>query len=396
MMFEKRPTLVAALLPAVILLAGCGGVEKSEPKSPPKVTVAEPVQKSVVVYQEFTGKTEAVETVDVRARVQGYLDKINFKPSSIVKKGDLLFVIETAPYQARLDEAKAKLAADEAALKLAQSNLDRAAKLVQSKTVTIEEFNTKTAERDTAAAAILGSKAAIELAQIQFDYTHIHAPITGRIGRWRIDAGNLVGVGSDTLLTTIVQIDPIYAYFDIPEKTLLAFLKWRRENPNPKEKAVVDLALANEKGYPHQGELDYLDNKIDPSTGTLLVRGIFPNKDGYLYAGAFARVRLPSDTLKGAILVHEEALGADLGGKFLLVVNGDNIVEHRPVETGALVDGMRVITEGLAPEERYILKGLQRARPGQPVTPELASPEKPSEMKQEKPQRHRDTEGQKS
>ena len=337
---------------------------------PPKVTLAKPVVQDVVDYADFTGTTRSTDSVDIRARVQGFLQEANFTEGAIVEKGDLLFVIEPEPFQSRLAEAEANLAKTEAKLKLAEANLKRAEQLVVSKAISREEYQTKIAQRDSAAAQILADKATIEQAKIDLGYTEIRSPTHGKVGLRLVDPGNLVGAGENTLLTTVVSRDPMYVYFDIGELVVLEYLKWKRENKKQDGGAKILLGLANEEGYPHEGRLDFIDNRVDPETGTALIRGVFDNKKGFLYPGLFVRVRFPGETQKDAVLVSEEAIGTDLGGKYVLVVGKDNIVDQRHVELGTLVDGMRVIRKGLGPDEEYIIKGIQRARPGLPVRPE--------------------------
>ena len=365
--------LLAAVTAGSLALSGCETPELPKPQ-PPKVTIAKPLQKDVVDYSDFTGITRSTDSVEIRARVQGILQTADFTAGTIVEKDALLFTIEPEPFQARLDAAKAALSKTEAALKLAEANLERAETLVASKAVSKEEYQTKIAQRDAAAAQILADKADIEQASIDLSYTKIHSPIRGKVGRKLVDPGNLVGGVEKTLLTTVVSLDPMYVYFDVSEPIVLEYLKWKRETKLPDAQKKIYLGLANEEGYPHEGELNYLDNQVDPATGTALIRGIFPNAKGFLYPGLYVRIRIPGQTQKDAILVKEEAIGTDLAGKFVLVVDKDNIVEQRQVELGTLVDGMRVIRKGLSADEKYIVKGIQRARPGLPVEPQMQEP----------------------
>ncbi len=354
------------------VLSGCRPSESGSAPPPPKVTVAKPVQTDVVDYAEFTGKTKAIEFVEIRARVRGFLQSVDFTDGSMVEKGDLLFAIEREPFQARLDAAKAKFKQTEAKLKLTEANLARAEKLVTNRTISREEYQTNVAHREAAAAELLENRADIEQAIIDLNYTVIQSPISGRVSRRLVDPGNLVGAGENTLLTTIVKMDPMYVYFDVSERVVLNLLQWQRENPDGKdenEQWKVYVGLENEDGYPHEGKIDFIDNRVDPTTGTALVRGVFPNKDGFLYPGLFVRVRVPQEIQKDALLVSERAICTDLGGKYVLVVGKDNIVQQQPVELGTLVDGKRVIRKGLSPNESYIINGLQRARPGLPVEP---------------------------
>ncbi|QDV51222.1 Efflux pump periplasmic linker BepF [Gimesia fumaroli] len=333
---------------------------------PPSVTVAEPVQKTIVFNQDFTGTLASVASVDIRARVDGILEKVNFEPSATVKKGQLLFEIQRDQYQAILDKANAQLAASNAQLKDAQVTLERNQILLKKQAVTPQDVDDAEAARDKAQAAVMAAKADIEQATINLNYTRINAPITGEIGRNLVDAGNLVGSGENTLLTTIVTMDPIYVYFDASERLLLEALK-KRKRADEKITLKVYVGLSNEEGYPHEGELDYADNKVDPGTGTIQLRAIFKNPKGLLYPGVYVRVRVPGSPIPGALLVHDVAIGTDLAGKYLLIVGKDNIVEKRKIEIGQVQDNLRVVLKGLKPSEKYIYEGLQRARPGRPV-----------------------------
>lgn len=334
---------------------------------PPKVTVAEPVVKEVVFNEEFTGTLASVASVDIRARVDGILEKVNFKPSEDVKKGELLFEIQRDEYQAALDKAEAALKAGKAQLEDAQATLDRYQILLKKQAVTPQDVNDATAARDKAQASVMGAQADVEQAQINLGYTRISAPITGVISRNLVDAGNLVGSGENTLLTTIVAMDPIYVYFDASERLLLAALKKKKTPGNP-DPLKVYVGLSDEEGFPHEGPLDFANNKVDSGTGTIQLRAVLDNKKGLLYPGVYVRVQVPGSPIPGAVLVHDVAIGTDLAGKYLLIVGKDNMVEKRPVEIGQLQDGMRVILKGIKAGERYIYEGLQRARPGRPVT----------------------------
>ncbi|WP_197999945.1 efflux RND transporter periplasmic adaptor subunit [Gimesia alba] len=354
------------MLCPVIIISGCNSPPPPPKMKPPAVTVAEPVQKTVVFNQDFTGTLASVASVDIRARVDGILEKVNFEPSATVKKGQLLFEIQRDQYQAILDKANAQLAASNAQLKDAQVTLERNQLLLKKQAVTPQDVDDAEAARDKAQAAVMAAKADIEQATINLNYTRINAPITGEIGRNLVDAGNLVGSGENTLLTTIVTMDPIYVYFDASERLLLEALK-NRKKVDEKITLTVYVGLSNEEGYPHKGELDYADNKVDPGTGTIQLRAIFKNPKGLLYPGVYVRVRVPGSPIPGALLVHDVAIGTDLAGKYLLIVGKDNIVEKRQIEIGQVQDNLRVVLKGLKPGEKYIYEGLQRARPGRPV-----------------------------
>ncbi len=353
-------------------ISGCDQKNTYVPPPPPVVTVEKPRQQSVTNYAEFTGTTVAVETVELRARVEGYLHSMHFLSGANVNKGDLLFVIDPKPFQARLDETTSDLAIRQAELKLAETTLKRKEGALKDKAISEVEAIEARAQRDKAAAAVEAARAAVETAHLNLSYTKIHAPISGRIGRNLVDVGNLVGADESTLLAIIVKDDPIYTYFSVSERELMYYhkIKHNGEALSAAEKVVpLYLGLSNDRGYPFKGNIDYMDNRIDAATGTIQLRGVFPNADHTLLPGLFARIRIPVETMENALVVPDIALGADQQGRFLLVVNDQNQVEYRPVETGTLVKGMRVIKKGITSEDRVVVKGVQRARPGIAVTP---------------------------
>jgi RND family efflux transporter MFP subunit len=364
------------LLPVIVaaVAAGCRKAPEVVPPAPPEVTVATPQQRDVTVYQEFVGSTEAFKSVNIRARVQGFLDKMSFEPSSFVRKGQLLFVIEPGPYEAQRDRAAAGLKAAEAGLRRAESDLDRLEQAVRTNAVSQQEVTRARAERDQASAAMLEAQAALTNAQIQLDYTTVESPIDGLVSRNFVDLGNLVGAGEATLLTTVRQIDPIFAYFEVSERFIAQALEQRGGHKDPNQGDFMPATLLLEQtGLEIEGVIDSLENTVDVSTGTIRIRGVFANPDNKVFPGFFVRVRLPGELLENALLVEESALGTDLGGRYLLIVGDNDVVERRYVEPGPLQpDKTRVILEGLSPGERFIIDGLQRARPGMPVTPSAA------------------------
>jgi len=364
--------------------AACGSQsnEYVEPP-PPKVTVAKPLQQEVTDYLEFTGTTHAFEEVEVRARVAGFLQSLNFSPGTKVEKGELLFVIDPREYQAELNAANADLSSAEAQLKRAGIEFKRAEKLFKQKAGAQTDVVKWRGQRDVARADVLRAKAKVEKAGLNLSYTQVTAPITGRVGRNLVDLGNLVGEGEPTLLTTVTRYDPMYAYFNLNERDLLKVMAMNRnkikekgldlaEDPEIKADIQVFLELANEEGYPHQGKLDFAESGVDEETGTLQLRGVFPNPGSapVLIPGLFVNLRMPVDKRDNALLVTERAIGSDQSGRFLLAVNSENMVEKRPIRMGQLVDGLRVIEEGLQPDEAVVVNGLQRARPGAKVDPE--------------------------
>jgi multidrug efflux system membrane fusion protein len=367
-------------------LAACSGQsnEYVEPP-PPKVTVAKPLQQEVTDYLEFTGTTHAFEEVEVRARVSGFLESMNFTPGTKVEKGDLLFVIDPREYQAELNAANAELSSAEAQLKRAEIEFNRAETLFKQKAGAETDVVKWRGQRDVARADVLRAKAKVEKAALDFSYTKVTAPITGRVGRNLVDLGNLVGEREPTLLTTVTRYDPMYAYFNLNERDLLKVMAMNRnkfqekgfdpaEDPEIEADIPVFLELANEEGYPHQGKLDFAESGVDEETGTLQLRGVFPNPGPapVLIPGLFVSLRMPVAKRDNALLVTERAIGSDQSGRFLLAVNSENMVEKRPIRMGQLVDGLRVIEEGLQPDESVVVIGLQRARPGAKVLPQPA------------------------
>ncbi len=375
-----------ALTIVVLCIAGCGpAVDTTPPQGGPEVTVANPIRMETADYADYTGSLAAVESVEIRARVQGFLEKIHFRPSSKVEKGQLLFDIEQAPFQTKLDFATAQIASRKADLALTEAQLGRREALVQRGAITQEELDEARAEREVAAASLLEAEAAVHQAEIDLAYTKIHAPISGTIGRNLVDVGNLVGASEQTLLTSIVDTEHVYAYFEISERDALEYLRdalGKGQGRTKERNYPVRLGLLDEKGFPHEGTIDYVDNSFSTQTGTIEVRGLFKNSVGVFQPGMFVRVRIEGEKQE-RLLVKERALAADLGGRYVLVVNDDNIVEVKHVETGQIVDDMRVVLpddsdgadgqDDLTGDDRYIVTGLQRARPGLPVTPKQAT-----------------------
>jgi multidrug efflux system membrane fusion protein len=337
--------------------------------------VHQPISRDVVEWDEYTGRLEAVESVDVRARVNGYLQSVHFTDGAIVQKGALLFVIDPRPYQAELNRAKAALEQAIARYERTQKDLARAQQLVRSRAISAEEVDTRAADQREAQEAVQAARAAVEAARLNVEFTQVKAPISGRISREFVTEGNLInGGGADsTLLTRIVSLDPIYGYFDVDERSFLKYSRLWRNGTRSMAREVdipVDLALADETGFPHQGHLDFIDNQLDPNTGTMTGRAIFPNHDLTLIPGLFARVRLPGSSRYEALLVPDEAIGSDQTQRFVFVVNDQNIVEYRKIEPGPIIDGLRVIRDGLQPEDWVIVNGVQRVRAGATVDPQ--------------------------
>ena len=346
------------------------------PPPPPTVTVSQPIEREVTNYLEFTGNTQAVERVEVRARVQGFLESVHFEASTPVNKGDLLYVIDPRTFEAQVNKASANLSRKQAEYALADENYQRIARLYKQKAAPKADFVQAKAARDIASADVSAAKAALEEAELNLSYTKVRAPISGQVGRNLVSVGNLVGVGDKTHLTTIIQYNPIWAYFSLNERDLLRIRQQALENPtksedNQAQQHVIHLGLANEDDYPHEGRIDFYDQGVDPDTGTILLRGTFANPEPHpILPGMFVRIRAPNNKQENALLITERALGADQRGRFVLVVNADNVVEYRSVEVGASIGQMRVIEKGLKPDDWVVVKGLLRARPGATVDPE--------------------------
>jgi membrane fusion protein, multidrug efflux system len=370
---------------ASVLFPGCKKQETKRVMAPPDVTVCLPVQKEVVEYLELNGNTQALETVNIVARVKGFLTKILFMPRERVKKDQLLFVIDPRQYQAAVEKAKGTLASRKANLQFAEFDYKRLQGLSKQDVAAEYELIQSQTKRDSALASVAVAEADLEEAQLNLSYTQVVSPIDGRIGRNLVDIGNLVGASGETQLATIVHDDPIYAYFSMSEDDMLMLIRRygvrKSSDPvrmkNSNKQIPAELGVSDETGYPHPGYVDYFDTQVDPNTGTLNVRAVFENSAGLILSGMFVRVRVPTGR-EMALLVPDVALSADQGGRFLLVLNDKNVVQYRPVKIGTLVGTLRVIHSGLSAGERVVVNGLQRARPGSTVTPKMATLETPA------------------
>jgi RND family efflux transporter MFP subunit len=360
-----------------LTLTGCTrGPSEAPVTAPVPVTVSYPVEREITDYADFTGRTAAVDSVEVRARVWGYLDKVNFKEGMLVKKGDVLFEIDPRTYQAALANAEGNLASAEAKLKRLNADFARADKLYAQKAIGREEYDKVVGDRGEAAASLDALKAAVEQARLDLGYTKVIAPISGRISRKLVTEGNLIAAGQTgaTVLTNIVSVDPIYVYFDVDERTVLQVRQMIREGKAKSARDVelpVSLELANEEGFPHKGIVDFVDNQVNPKTGTLRLRGVFANKDEALSPGYFGRVRVPIGFPHKALLISERAIDTDQGQKIVYVVSRDNKIVTRPIRIGARQNGLRVVEEGLKPGDRILVTGLQKVQPGVAVEPAL-------------------------
>src|ERR1700733_14464177 len=362
------------------LLAGCG--EKPAPQAgaaAPPVTVAQPVKRTVTDWDEFTGRFDAIEEVQVRARVGGFVTNVEFKDGDMVHAGDLLYIIDPRPFEAVAEQADGQLSDARAKVELAKRDLDRGLALVQTSAVSEQLVDQRRQALQAAHAAVTQAEGALKAAQLNIEFTHVIAPIGGRVSRHLVSVGNLVqgSEGSSTLLTSIVSLDPIYIYFDMDEATYLKYNRlWfegkrpsSRDNPNP-----VQVALTGETKPSHDGKVDFLDNRLDVSTGTLRGRAVIPNKDLSILPGQFGRVRLIASAPYDALLIPDNAIATDQSRKIVFVVKEDNTAEARPVILGPLDEGLRVIREGLKADDRVVVDGLQRVRVGAKVSPYPAKP----------------------
>jgi RND family efflux transporter MFP subunit len=363
------------LLAAWPIVAGCERMQaKSAPlpvPPPPEVLVSLPITRQITDYEDFPGRIEAVDSIDLRARVTGYLEKMHFTEGDDVKKGDVLFEIDARPYQAELNRADANLVQAQAHLDRLNSDYKRAVNLLPVGGLSREEFDKMAGDRAEAVATVAVAKAARELADLNLGFTKVKTPISGRISRRFIDPGNLVKA-DDTILTSIVSLDPVYAYFDVDERNTLRAQRLIRDRKIKWAQGVglpIFLGLPDELGFPQEGRLNFADNRIDADTGTWRLRGRFNNSDHLLTPGLFVRMHLPLGDPFPALLMAEQAVGTDQGQKYVYVVGENNKVDYRAIKAGKLHDGLRVITEGLAAGEKVIVSGLQRVRPGIEVVP---------------------------
>ncbi|MCX7825862.1 MAG: efflux RND transporter periplasmic adaptor subunit [Verrucomicrobiae bacterium] len=365
------------LLLILLALTACSRPQPPAPPTP-KVTVVYPQVGTVTNWDEYPGHIEAVEMVEIRPRVSGYIESIHFEDGAEMKAGDLLFVIDPRPYQAELNRARAERQRAETRVELARNDLRRVEGLRGTKAISEEEYDSRSKALREAEAALAAARATEAAAQLNLDYTQIKAPINGRIGRRLVTVGNLVqggGMVPGTIMATMVSMDPVYCYFDADEAS---FLRYRAHSASVKNAPLpCELALVNQEGFPNKGRVDFFDNQVNARTGTIRMRGTFANPDRALVPGMFAKVRVPAGPPVQALLVPAVAIGSDQGNKFVMVVNKDSVVEPRPIEVDRQHGAMRAVTKGLTPQDRVVVNGLMMERPGAKVEVVEASPKGP-------------------
>ena len=361
---------------ALVSIGGCGksgGSAQSAP--PPQVSVAQVLEKRVKDWDEFTGRLQAVETVEIRPRVSGYIDKVAFTEGSQVKNGDLLFIIDPRPYQAEFDRAAADVKRYKTALELARIELVRVQRLKDSGAVSEEELDERKSTLAQGEANVAGAEAARETASLNLSFTRVTSPIAGRVSRAEVTRGNLVtgGINGGTLLSSVVSMDPIYLYFDADEQSYLRYTQTAHSGVGPSSNAAqnpVQVGLANEEGFPHLGKVDFVDNQLNPQTGTIRARAVLENKNGQFTPGLFARVQLLVSGEYSAILIEDRAVNTDQNQKYVLLLGANNQIEYRKVTLGRVIEGLRIVREGLKPGDVIVVNGAQRVHPGVAVTPQ--------------------------
>lgn len=371
-----RSNLAVVALVAIPLLAGCDkpAENKRVAAPPPPVTVANPVAKKITEWDEFTGRFEAMKQVEVRSRVSGLLELVNFRDGEFVKKGVLLYVLDRRPFEVTVEQVKSQIEEARAKLKLAQSDLERARPLLKKRAIPAREFEARQAQVREAQAILTGAGARLREAELDLEWTEIRAPITGRISDTRIDEGNLIsgGEASATLLTTIVSVDPIHFVFEGSEADYLKYSRLDESGQRPSSREVqhpVVIRLADEQDFAHSGKMNFIDNVVDVKSGTIRARAVLDNKESFLTPGMFGRLRLFGGSFD-ALLVPDTAIASDQANKIVMTVTKDGVVVPKVVKLGPLVDGLRVVRSGITAEDTIVIKGVLRARPGQKVTPE--------------------------
>jgi RND family efflux transporter MFP subunit len=363
---------------AALAVGGCGKSGGAQSAPPPQVSVAKVLERRVKDWDEFTGRMQAVETVEIRPRVSGYIDKVAFREGGQVKSGDLLFIIDPRPYQAEADRAAADLKRYKTSLDLAQIELTRVQRLKDSGAVSQEELDERKSTVAQAEANSAGSAAALVAARLNLNFTRVTSPIAGRVSRAEVTRGNLVtgGTNGGTLLTSVVSMDPMYLYFEGDEQAYLRYGQMARSGERPSSRDAenpVRVGLANEEGFPHTGQVDFVDNQLNPQTGTIRARAVLDNKDGVYTPGMFARVQLLGSSEYSAILIDDRAVNTDQNQKYVFVLAANNQVEYRRIKLGRVIDGLRIVREGLKAGDVIVVNGAQRVHPGITVTPQTVT-----------------------
>jgi RND family efflux transporter MFP subunit len=370
-----RVALVVAFIAALLAGSGCRRSPDAAAPPGPKVSVARPLVREIVEWDEYTGRLQALDAVEIRPRVSGYIQSIDFADGAIVKEGDLLFVIDPRPYQATLKRAQAEVELATSRIAQAQSETVRGERLLSSHAISAEDAERRATTLHQAEASLAAARAAVESAALDVEFTRVVSPIAGRVGRHLVDEGNLVNGPSPTatLLTTVVSIDPIHCYFDADERAYLKYVRLAQRGERASSRDVnnpVELGLADETGFPHKGWMDFVDNQFDVGTGTMIGRALIPNPDHLLAPGLFARIRLPGSARHEAVLLPDEAIGTDLNQKFVWVLDAENHAQYRRVTLGPQHEGLRIIRDGVGGDDRVVVAGTQRVHLGAAVTPE--------------------------
>ena len=378
-----RKTGLLSLVLLLTLTACDGDKQQAAAPPPPPVTVATPIQKTVTEWDEYVGRFEAVDSVDVRARVSGYIESIHFTDGQIVTKDQLLYVIDQRPFEIAVQQAEASLAQAQTLVQLTENEFQRAKPLVRKGTISQSTFDERLQAVQGARASVRVAEATLAAARLDLAYTEVHAPVSGRISRRLVSEGSLVTGGSEnaTLLTNISSMDPIYFYFDIPESAYLKYTRLSQAGSRPSSREhpnTVSIALLDEQKFLHEGVMNFVGNVIDQNSGTISGRALLPNPDNLFIPGLFGKVRLPGSGAYEALLVPDTIIGSDQSQKFVMAVDDKSVAQFRPVTLGPIVEGLRVIRTGIDPDDKLIINGLLRARPGAPVTPQESAIDAPA------------------